>query len=96
MEVLEANATSSAELRHLRDHCLDPGKYYFHILHWLAFFPASHLWFVDGVKLQLQPVAEMNKLQQFLGVTFFNYSSLIAYVNNTLVVYIKNTVDAGC
>ena len=77
MEVLHANGSSSPELLHLKLHCLDPGNYHRHILRWMAYIPLRQMWFVDGVKLQLQPVSEMNKLQHFLELSFVNYSSLV-------------------
>jgi len=77
MAVLQAKGSSSPQLLRLRHHCLDPGNYHRHIMRWLGHMPVKQMWFVDGVRLQLQPVSEMNKLQHFLAVSFVNYSSLI-------------------
>ncbi|XP_076368391.1 bifunctional heparan sulfate N-deacetylase/N-sulfotransferase-like isoform X2 [Tachypleus tridentatus] len=79
-EVVTANDKAPKNLRDLRNRCLNPGLYAQHLDRWLTFYPPSQLMIIDGEELKADPVAVMNKLQQFLKITpFVDFTNHLRY-----------------
>jgi heparan sulfate N-deacetylase/N-sulfotransferase NDST2 len=66
-EVLRANK-SQTDLYHLKQKCLDPGKYFQHLKKWLKVFSPLDFYIIDGDLFRLSPHVCLNDLQSFLQV----------------------------
>ncbi|KAJ8000437.1 hypothetical protein DPEC_G00180120 [Dallia pectoralis] len=78
-EVISAGQ-EAADLRFLQELCLTPGLYSTHLTRWLQYYPANQVLILDGQQLSSDPVAVMDEVQKFLGVTpHFNYSQALVF-----------------
>ncbi|XP_072138966.1 bifunctional heparan sulfate N-deacetylase/N-sulfotransferase 2-like [Mobula birostris] len=82
-QVISAGPNAPPEVRLLQSRCLIPGWYATHIERWLAHYPPSQLLIVNGLELRNNPVAVMESVQKFLGVTpHLNYTQALMYDDN--------------
>lgn len=65
------------KVRRLREHCLEPGRYSKYITHWLKYFPAHQVMFVDSGVLTTRPENTLHNIQRFLKVKTIDYSALL-------------------
>jgi len=79
-QVLESNSSSPKPVRSLKSRCLEPGKYVVHLERWLAEFPSSRFFIVDGDELKNNPVDVMNSIQSSLRISpVIDYGELLFY-----------------
>ncbi|XP_065316692.1 bifunctional heparan sulfate N-deacetylase/N-sulfotransferase 4-like isoform X1 [Gordionus sp. m RMFG-2023] len=64
--VSQALANSIADLR---DRCLNPGKYYLHLINWLRYYSSRQIFIVDGVSFKINPIPSLNGIQEFLNLS---------------------------
>ncbi|XP_048472152.1 bifunctional heparan sulfate N-deacetylase/N-sulfotransferase 2 [Rhincodon typus] len=82
-QVITARPDAPREVRVLQNRCLLPGWYATHIERWLTFYQPSQFLVVNGLQLRNNPVAVMETVQKFLGVTpHFNYTRALMYDDN--------------
>ena len=78
--MLESNSSSPKPVRSLKSRCLEPGKYVVHLERWLAEFPSSRFFIVDGDQLKNNPVDVMNSIQSSLRISpVIDYGELLFY-----------------
>lgn len=65
------------KVRRLREHCLEPGRYSKYITHWLKYFPANLIMFVDSGVLITRPEKALHNVQKFLRVKTIDYGPLL-------------------
>nr|XP_039271079.1 heparan sulfate glucosamine 3-O-sulfotransferase 1-like [Styela clava] len=58
---------------------LTHGMYYYHLKTWFNFFPPSQIHIVDGENLIKNPVYELKKVEQFLGISDVINDKLFRY-----------------
>ena len=61
----------------LREHCLEPGRYYKHLSRWLSLFKSKAIHLVDGEELQQEPAAALARVQTFLAVPTMDYNKTL-------------------
>ncbi|XP_067876624.1 bifunctional heparan sulfate N-deacetylase/N-sulfotransferase 2 isoform X3 [Heterodontus francisci] len=82
-QVITAGPDSPREVRILQNRCLLPGWYATHIERWLTRYQPTQFLVVNGLQLRNNPVAVMENVQKFLGVTpHFNYTQALMYDDN--------------
>ncbi|XP_072347446.1 bifunctional heparan sulfate N-deacetylase/N-sulfotransferase 2 [Scyliorhinus torazame] len=82
-QVVTAGPDSPRDLRVLKNRCLFPGWYATHIERWLTHYQPTQFLIVNGLQLRNNPVAVMESVQKFLGVTpHFNYTQALMYDDN--------------
>lgn len=64
-------SNSSSARSHIRANwaIVRNGLYYQHIRNWLEYFPREQILFINGEQLIREPSVEVDKLQEFLGLT---------------------------
>ena len=55
------------------------GMYYMHLQKWMKWFPLKQIHFVDGERLLIDPVSELQKLEAFLNITHYFNNNLIFF-----------------
>ncbi|XP_078284665.1 LOW QUALITY PROTEIN: bifunctional heparan sulfate N-deacetylase/N-sulfotransferase 2 [Rhinoraja longicauda] len=82
-QVISASPAAPRDVRLLQSRCLLPGWYATHIERWLAHYQPSQLLIVNGLLLRNNPVAVMESVQKFLGVTpHLNYTQALMFDDN--------------
>ncbi|GCC37340.1 hypothetical protein chiPu_0015844 [Chiloscyllium punctatum] len=82
-QVITAGPDTPRDVRVLQNRCLLPGWYATHIERWLTYYQPSQFLVVNGLQLRNNPVAVMETVQKFLGVTpHFNYTRALMYDDN--------------
>lgn len=79
-DIVTAPDTARKEVRTIRNRCLNPGMYEYHLNNWLDYYSSRQLFIIDGDSLKSNPLDIMEKLQTFLGVeTYLDYSKVIRF-----------------
>lgn len=79
-EIITALDTAPRQVKALRNRCLNPGIYDYHLESWLDYYSARQLYIIDGDNLKNNPVDVMDKVQKFLGVKqYYDYGKVLRY-----------------
>ncbi|KAL4239231.1 Bifunctional heparan sulfate N-deacetylase/N-sulfotransferase 1 [Mactra antiquata] len=78
-DVITALDTAPRQVKSLRDRCLNPGIYSYHIENWLDYFSSRQIYIIDGDILKDKPVEVMDRVQRFLGLKNFDYGQVLRY-----------------
>uniref|UniRef100_A0A0K0F9S9 [heparan sulfate]-glucosamine N-sulfotransferase n=1 Tax=Strongyloides venezuelensis TaxID=75913 RepID=A0A0K0F9S9_STRVS len=78
-EVMLSNNTDTVKLK---SRCFTPGRYAYHLLKWLRYYPPSKIITIDADSLLGEPSKTLSLLVKRIGLPEFNFTSVIKYNDN--------------
>lgn len=78
----EIMLSNNNETIKLKSRCYTPGRYAFHLLKWLRYYPPSKIITIDSDTLLTDPSKTLTNLGKKIGLSDFNFNSVIKYNEN--------------